>query len=131
MTFLGGLITTLGDSGQLGPGYWATEFAKPAVLSRLRLDPTLSKSSICDPDSQEFPFVISIYLRLCSLSASALFFRFRALVHVVANVARVIDVVTLDVIPVLVVPFVDVVQFPHAPVLTPTAAFAVVALPFL
>ena len=76
MTFLGGLITTLGDSGRLGLECWATEFAQPAVLSRLRLDLTISKSSTCNPDALELPFVSSMSMRLCSLSASAFFLSF-------------------------------------------------------
>ena len=73
--------------------------------------------------SVQFPCVFA--LRRLQLS----FFRFRALVHVVANVTPLQVVANLNIISVLVsVPFNDVVPFPHAPPLTPGAALAVVAL---
>ena len=76
MTFLGGSITTFGDSGRLALDCWATEFAQPADLSRVCLDPTLSKSSACDSDPHQLPFVNSTSMRVCSLSAPAFFFSF-------------------------------------------------------
>ena len=76
VTFLGGSITTFGDIGRLGPDYWATEFVQPAVLSRLCLDPTFSKSSACDRDALELLFVNSISMRFCYSSASAFFLSF-------------------------------------------------------
>ena len=70
VTFFGSSITTFGDSGLLETDCWATESAHSVVLSWLRLDPTLSASSITDPDVLELPLVSSNFTRLCLMSAS-------------------------------------------------------------
>ena len=72
VTFIGGSITTFEDNGRLGTDCWATDSAHPAVLSWLRLHPTLSISFDTYPDALEPPLVSSSFRRLCSLSASAL-----------------------------------------------------------
>ena len=133
MTFLGVSIRTFGDSGRQGPDCWGIESAQPVVLSSLSLDPSLSQSSALDRDAPQLPFLCSIFMRLCSLSASTFFFPFS---RARSDVFRLPIVAILDVILVLVAVVAvnviliadDKVLFPHAPALTPTAALAVVAL---
>ena len=74
MKLLGGSIAQSGDSGRLGPDSWATDFAHPAVLSRLPPDPTFSISSATDPDVLELSIVFS--RTLWSLSAFAFILTF-------------------------------------------------------
>ena len=76
MTFVGGSITTFGESGGLETDCWATDSAHLVVLSWLRLDPTFFISSATDPVSLELPLVSSSFRRLCSSYWSAFFLSF-------------------------------------------------------
>ena len=98
MAFLGLSITKLGDSGCLGPDCWVTESAYPAVLSGLRLNPTFSKSSACEPDALEILSVSLIPGAFVHQRIQLSFFNFQGLAHVVADVVRLLVVAIFDII---------------------------------
>ena len=90
--------------------YWATEFAQPAVLSRLHLNSTLSRLPASDSDALELSFVKSIPMRLCSLSASAFFLSFARFRSCCRKRTRLLVVAVIELTLVLVVVVVVVVN---------------------